>query len=167
MSTTILEYHNNMECFVVGEFDFEHSLPQEAFQVIIKALGQSGHPFNPSKGRMDQIIDHEWIHIADGSEINCQGDSRVIYSEYVLADNAYSFEEKDGIVFFFHTREETHRIYPHVHARYSGKEIQISLYDFSIKGKFDNRRKMRTAVDHVKSEQEKYFQEWQRISQFK
>ena len=96
-----------------------------------------------------------------------EGNETVIYSDIPAQNNAYIYDRKDGIDYFFHTSEKEHAKYPHVHARYSGKEISIYFSDFSVKGKFESIPKQKQAVAYVKENLEKLNKEWERISNCK
>ncbi|MCD8370864.1 MAG: DUF4160 domain-containing protein [Clostridiales bacterium] len=87
-------------------------------------------------------------------------DNKIIYSDVVVPNSAYSFYENDGIRYFFHTDESNHRDYPHVHAENGGDEISINLRNFQIKGKFSNNKKQKIAVRFVRDNQKKFKQAW-------
>lgn len=57
-----------------------------------------------------------------------------------------------GIKFRVNPNESAHP--PHIHAQYGGKDISISLLDFSYKGSFNNKKKEKEAVEYVKSHRE-------------
>ena len=87
----------------------------------------------------------------------------VIITSIVAPSNAYEFCRFEGISFIFHTDEMRHINEPHVHARYSGDEMRISLGDLSYKGHFKSKKKMNDALEHVRSNVGAFLDEWHRL----
>lgn len=89
----------------------------------------------------------------------------VAYVDIIKLDNAYEYCRENGISYFFHLSEASHRPFPHIHARYSGEEISIFLNNLKVEGKFGSKTKQREAVEYVKSHKDDLLQEWFRIMQ--
>ena len=89
------------------------------------------------------------------------GDS-ILYMAIVATNNAYEYAREDGIVYFFHTAEQGHRDYPHVHAKHGDEEISVYFSDFHIVGtmKPPIRKK---ALRYIKGNVKKLAEEWNRI----
>lgn len=110
-----------------------------------------------------KIVDSGYLF--DESKLSLEIESNVataFYSEVIAPNNSWKpYDCKfKGISFFFHTDESRHKNDPHVHAEYEGKEIKISLNDFSFVGRFKNTRKQNTAIKFVRKHKEELMADW-------
>lgn len=62
------------------------------------------------------------------------------------------YSRRNGITYFVNSNENAHS--PHIHAKYQGETISISILDYSVKGKFKNSKKQTEAVNYVKENRE-------------
>ena len=90
-------------------------------------------------------------------------DSTIVYLDIVSPNNSGEFDRENGIIYFFHTSENGHLLYPHIHAQYAGDEICIYLKDYRIIGKFESRTKQKEAIEYVKKHRKAVSREWNRI----
>lgn len=83
-----------------------------------------------------------------------------VYLEYAIGiPGGRGIERKNGIRYFFHTKELRHL--PHVHAEYQGDEISIDILSPKIrKGGFKNKRKEKEAVEYVRNHAEELLQQY-------
>jgi hypothetical protein len=69
---------------------------------------------------------------------------------------------KEGIVIEIRTKEQGHNM-PHIHARYQGENISISLIDGTVLSGNIPKKNERIAVDYVLAHREKLLNEWNDI----
>lgn len=109
-----------------------------------------------------------YLHKADGeirplplAGMPQEGDA-IVYQSAIAPSNAYEYARENGIVYFFHTTEQGHRDYPHIHAKHGDEEISVYFSDFHIVGtmKPPIRKK---ALRYIKGNVEKLTKEWNRI----
>lgn len=62
------------------------------------------------------------------------------------------YAKVNGITYLVHSNEDAHT--PHIHAKYQGDEISISLLDYSVKGQMKNPKKEKEALNYVKKHRE-------------
>lgn len=90
-------------------------------------------------------------------------DCVVVYLNAIAPNNAVEFTRKNGIVYYINTSEKPHLNYPHVHARYSGDTISISLIDFSVVGRFKSKNKQKEAIGFVETNKLDLMELWKSI----
>lgn len=87
-------------------------------------------------GRVLRLIDY----------LNC---GNVLYLEYIISGSGgLGIETKNGIYYFYHIKECRH--VPHIHAKYQGDEISVEILTLKTKGKFENIKRQKEAVQYVK-----------------
>ena len=119
---------------------------------------------------IEKVDESRLCHV-DGTPVSCESYiDRVIdntltvsYHNVVAPHGAKEFDRKDGLVFFFHTAEGSHRQYPHIHVRCSGEEVSIYLLTQKIVGNFSNKRMLKKAVHYVTENLDKLILEWNKI----
>ena len=80
--------------------------------------------------------------------INFLGNPSSIYLEYAIGlPGGLGIEQKNGITYFFHTKELRH--IPHIHARYQGEELSIEILTLKVRGSYKNHKKQKEAVNYV------------------
>ena len=87
----------------------------------------------------------------------------VLYDNVVAPYGAYEYDRVDGLIFFFHTAENCHKKYPHIHVRYSGEEISIYLLKNKIIGSLSNKKMLKRAVEYVNEHFDELIFEWNKI----
>ena len=97
------------------------------------------------------------VDLIDDEEIS------IVYSEIVKPDNAKEYNRENGIIYYINTSEKTHLEFPHVHAKYSGETISISLIDYSVIGKYRTRNKQKEAVEYIKRHHQPLIDMWNEI----
>ena len=90
--------------------------------------------------------------------------SEIIVSMVVAPQNAQEFARENGIMYYFHTAEQSHKCFPHIHAEYSGETISIYLNDFHTVGEMKN-KKAKEAVAFVRKNAKSIKAEWNKIMQ--
>ncbi len=69
--------------------------------------------------------------------------------------------EKEGVKFFFHTREKDLHNTPHIHCWYSGEEFRVNLYTLKIMDNtFKSRKKTKIAMDVVAKNKDEFIRIW-------
>lgn len=82
------------------------------------------------------------------------------YRNIVTPNGAKFYDYFKGINYFFHSSETQHLNYPHVHAKYNGEVISISLTNFTVVGRFSNKQKMNQAIKYVIKHKEDLMEKW-------
>ncbi len=155
-------YMNNVCRKTLGIIKY-HKLSNDNFwNSLFKLLEYYDHQFNKLYGQLYSISSKGMFPIEKGEEISSDVYS-VMYSEVKSPNNAYRYAEKDGVTFYFHTNENNHMFFPHIHASYSGKEIFISLKTLETTGSLNNRKKEKIAKKYVSQNKVKLLDEWNRL----
>ncbi len=155
-------YINNVCKKNLGIIEYRQSFNDEFWSSFFNVLEDCGHNFNESYGRLYFISSQGIIPIEKGKEIS-RDISSVIYSEVTAINNAYRYDEKDGVIFYFHTDENNHLFFPHIHVSYSGKDMLISLESLETTGSLNNRSKNKLAIKYVSQNKAKLLKEWNRL----
>ncbi len=153
-------YMNNVKRESLGNISYNRY--EKAINLlpdILKCIENSGYSYDRNKCGIYVSIHGVLQSLYEVDFINDEN-LTIIYSEIQSLNNSVFFDEKDGVIFFFHTNEKNHKYSPHVHASYSGNEISISLTDFHIKGSLKNLKKNRLAVDYVKANLDDFLEKW-------
>ncbi len=100
------------------------------------------------------------LDIVDSLEENIT----IFYIAILPLSNAAEFAREDGIVYFFHTSEQGHLGYPHIHAKHGKEEISVYFTDFHVIGKMKSPVMQRKAVTYVKKHHSAMEAEWDRIT---
>ena len=87
----------------------------------------------------------------------------LFYTKIIAPNCAKEFDRINGIIFYFHTNENNHREYPHVHVNYSGEQVSINLKNFKINGCFKNKNKEMFVLNYVKRNKTVLLNEWEKI----
>lgn len=119
-----------------------------------------------------QNIQDNKIHSIDGTPLNSNNYKNfivdnsidIIYDNIIAPYGAYEYDRVGGLVFFFHTAENCHKKFPHIHVRYSGEEISIYLLTNRIVGKFSNKKMLKFAAEYVAKNVNQLLVEWNRIT---
>lgn len=73
------------------------------------------------------------------------------------------FASFNGLLFYFHTNESTHKHNPHIHVKYGNEEISIYLNDFRVIGSFKNKKKVAESIKYVNLKIDKIKQTWKSL----
>lgn len=132
-----LLYANNLHKYLVCEIgaDFFLKESDEKLQDALLHLYQSN-------GYAD-ANDPQKIYLrrADGEiqpllgESILQDGDVILYLMVIVPENAQEYAREHGIIYFFHTAEQGHLNYPHIHAWHGGEEISVYFSDFHVVGK--------------------------------
>lgn len=87
----------------------------------------------------------------------------MIYKNIVYPECAKIYSRIDGLTFFFHTNENNHKFYPHIHVRYGEEEIAIGLKNFKITGHMKNKNKVKFALQYTIKNSKKMLEEWNNL----
>lgn len=104
MSTNSIEliYMNNVIRKSLGsvEYDeYDHMLREKFWMSIFKLLEEDNHPFDEKRGHFYLLYNDGISPIIVGEEISPIAKS-IIYSEIVVVNNAYRYDEVNGVVLF-------------------------------------------------------------------
>jgi len=161
--TAKIIFVNNVVRKDVGMIDYTFSSTgKDLILDIEQVLDHAGHPFNTEKGKIYLKREDKLILLDKNTVFNSENLS-IIYSEVISIQNAVRYDEIDGVVLFFKTEEHTHLYFPHIHARYAGEEISISLIDYQVIGHFKTHKKVKSAVEYVQKNIDGLYREWERI----
>lgn len=129
---------------------------------------------------------HYWKHgyeVLEYFKISYKGEAREVRNKSIRVSSLLNlFEEKErnhislywdfrpgggagvlqseGIYFFIHTDEAIHKYDPHVHARYGGKTMKISILSPHCIGSLGNKKKERAAMRIVHENEKLFMEKW-------
>ena len=155
-------YMNNVCVKKIGTIEYHKYDNNDFWSSLFKLLSCSTIAINTSQGHFYAVKNHGTIPIEVG-EILDPDVSLIVYSEIVSLNNAYQYDEIDGVILYFHTNENNHKFFPHIHASYSGKNMLISLETLETTGSLDNRKKEKIARKYVYQNRHELFKEWNRL----
>lgn len=89
---------------------------------FFEILENCNHKFNELNGRLYLISSQGITSIEKGETIPFDA-SLIVYSEVTALNNAYRYDEKDGIIFYFHTDENNH-LWKHTFSR----DLSLSIF---------------------------------------
>lgn len=158
-----IKYISNFCRDSLGEIKYDPGLLDDFWSSVLNLLDEKGHPYNGDKGCFYCKDEIGTIKSVDKNKLLSDNAVELIYSEVVAPNCAYRYGEQEGVIFFFHTEENNHLFFPHIHASYSGKEIQIALDSGSIIGSLGNRKKEKAALKYVADNKDKMLLEWNRL----
>ena len=156
-----LLYMDNVNRVTVDTIEIERTLPaKEIFEVIVAAFVSHGYEEPP----IDKlyIVSDGWQSYDPGLLLK-ETETKIVYSRILALNNAHEVHREAGAVYYINTREKPHLEYPHIHVKYSGEEISISLTDFVVTGGFKNHSRMKIAKKYVKKNQESLLEKWHEI----
>lgn len=157
-----LQYMNNICREDIGEMSLNDLIESADIQAsILQKFQDFDHKHRFEYRKLHIKRDTDVIPLCENSVLQ-DGDS-IIYCEIVPPNNAYEYDRKDGIVYFFHISEKGHLSYPHIHARYAGDEISIYFSNFRVVGDMKSKTKMKLAIAYVKQNIEALREEWNSI----
>lgn len=159
---TICYISNHIRERLQFELD-ETAIPEVIFAQIDEKIQNLGYP-----QVNDRIID---IRLDNGEIVkfgqidpSSNNIDEIIYASIVKTDNAYEYANEGGISYYFHTKEDGHKKYPHIHARLArGEEISIYFSNLRIVGKSKNSTKIKEAKRWVSNHLDELVNEWKRI----
>jgi hypothetical protein len=161
-----LKYMNNFQRNLVGQLDIK-DIPQgvdiaayilNVFQRLgCKSATEPTHLYIAVEGNTFQLEKAEQLPDA----------TVIFYSDVIVPENAYRYDQFGGIEYLFRTNEGNHIASPHIHARYDNFNICIFFSNFRVEGHFrkQHRRKEREAVNYVKEHLDELQAEWNKIMQ--
>lgn len=155
--------NTSRDCYTI-ELDEKLSCEQIGQKLAEEAIIR-GHNLTIEKQKISIIkVDGSTVPLeaADLSSNNIKG---ILHSCIIRIENAYSFVEHDGIIFYFWTREQNHLKYPHVHAFKDDKTVLINLNTFEVTGEFKNTKKEKIAVEFVKEKRIYCLEGWRRLTE--
>ena len=155
-------YMNNVYKETLGIIEYNPSYNNKFWISFFEILKNCNHKFNELNGRLYLISNQGITSIEKGETIPFDA-SLIVYSEVTALNNAYRYDEKDGIIFYFHTDENNHLFFPHIHASYSGKEMLISLDSLETTGSLYNRKKEKIAIKYVSQNKSELLEFWNRL----
>lgn len=161
---TSLLYANNLHKHLVCEISVD-SLLKESGENLLDALL---HLYK-SNGYVDANDPQKlYLRKADGEmqplreEHTIQNGDAILYLMVIAPENAQEYARENGIIYFFHTAEQGHLNYPHIHAKHGCEEISVYFSDFHVIGEM-KRPVRKRALRYIKGNVKKLAEEWNRI----
>ena len=158
-----LKYMNNVCHENIGVFTFISNDKQDFIPFVHDCLRSNGYPFDENKGML-YLVGEEWVVLCESvlEGIDKHSEVKLVYSEVCALCYARNVAEYKGIIFFFHTDEQNHQGFPHVHASNSGDEISIDIRTATVcAGKFKSITKQKIALEYVKAHRAIFVDGWQ------
>ena len=85
----------------------------------------------------------------------------IFFSIHYLEGIGGVLGEREGVKFFFHTREKDLPNIPHIHCEYSGEEFRVNLYTLEIMDKsFKSGKKTKLAIGVVSKNRDEFIRIW-------
>lgn len=146
-------------CSEVKSFEFEYSYTK---RTLIKRFLKDCHRII-KEGFVPEDYSHPTLSIVlYGKDYSLDSDIQLYKMiDYLDLDTIHihfisgigeGYSRVNGIIYYIHSNEDAHT--PHIHAKYQGNEISISLLDYTVKGKMKNPKKEKQALDYVKLNRE-------------
>lgn len=158
-----LEYVSHVWRETVCEIAVQDILSADNIPEYLLSIYQSkGYSNATDPGRLRIIdVNKQWEHF--GNLETLSDNVTVLYSDIVAACSAAEYARENGVIYFFHTSERGHLMYPHIHAKYAGEEISIYFNDYHVVGKMKSKTKQAEIVAYVKKHILQLQDEWARI----
>lgn len=159
-----LKYMDNLCRQEVGTVDVRDIATQDDGASYLLAIYQNAgfeNAIDPARLRL--VTDQNDPLMIDFAKLD--DDATILYSAVVIPENALEYHREDGIKYFFHTSEEGHLGYPHIHAEKAGEKISVYFSDFHVEGKMKSPAEQRKVIKYVKAHVDDLQREWDRIIQ--
>lgn len=155
----------NIRIASIGQYLDSYTLSFSSFSELIISLKKKIITVGISNAEDDRFCSIDGIQLNENNYLNFITDHslHVLYNNIVTPFGAYEYDRVDGLVFFFHTAENSHQKYPHIHVRYSGEELSIYLLSHQIIGSFSNKKMMRKAIAYVEKNSSNLILEWNKL----
>lgn len=160
-----LMYLNNFERILVTELDKEELKETIDITEQILKIYQSKCSYEIDDTNELYVRQNEnFIPLVSYNQL--EDDTVIFYINIVKPVNSVIYAEENGIVYFFHTSEKTHKYNPHIHAKYGGDEISIYFNDLKVIGNFRSYKKEKVAKKYVEEHIDELSNEWNKIMNY-